>query len=173
MSHKNTVCVHEGTHHTDSYTDMSTMSEIFCGGHIGQNHWATNQRRNGNKLTSVSASTLLSQCAAMMKMCQSHGEREGGPILLWERPAVGPHFSFLLCHFILPQQEVQCANSSSQTELVILWTHTQCAFITLCRCPTLALTITHLHLSYFKRSKPSEFKVLLYISLADPAIVVY
>ncbi|KAM7376238.1 hypothetical protein PAMP_005981 [Pampus punctatissimus] len=42
---------------------------------------------------------LFSKCTAMTKKC--HGRREDEPIT----------FSHLLRHFILPQQEVQCANS--------------------------------------------------------------
>lgn len=67
----------------------------------------------------------------MTETFQSRVGREDEPIILLRR------------HFILPQQEVQCANSPlSDWTLNHVNTHPTCLH-TLCRCQTLALTITH------------------------------
>lgn len=51
----------------------------------------------------------------------------------------------------------------SQTELLIMWTHTWRAFITLCRCPTVALTITHPQLSHSSDEQSHESSTLYFI----------
>lgn len=136
LSHKKTVCKQVDVHQTDT----RNISKVFCGVHKGENH---SELRTKDK-----------KWKRLKQMC-SHDKNI---LYLWweERCTHNPlRESSHGCVFLSSSTPLHFTSTGSAvcqlpalTELLIMWTQTWRAFITLCRCPTLALTITHPLLSH-------------------------
>lgn len=97
--------------------------------------WATNQRQEMGEKSKTSVQLWKYILKLWWEDRCTHNPLRGSS-----------HGSFFTSFYL--NRKCSVPTPRSQTELLIMWTHTWCAFITLCRCPTIALTITHPHLCH-------------------------